>query len=409
MAALCPAPDANDPLVQSLLSTVDCNVDGLVRGGYGALFAPSGGFAVLMTSLLTIYVAVLGYQLLLGRTPLRIGTLAVTALRVGVVLTLATGWSTYQTLVYNFLFHGPVELSRGLLAGVQPRGSLFRGDVFVGLQSVFDALNAFAADFAKNAAVAQNAAATTPTATPTPIGWNGPGFGAQALAISAITLLFSTLGVVLAAKIILGLLLALGPIFIALMLFAATRGVFEGWLRATLAVAIAALASILTLGVALTVLEPSLLALRDTVAQNDYSLTPVYSILVLVVVFAAVSLGTVAVGGIIALGFKLPRGEGALAVAPAVIQPAPSSVMVGISRADRVAAAMTALGRREAALIGAGAAGGDRRTVMTIAERTSAGGRAHAPAPVEAAARLGQAPRRAATPKARRGGSGADL
>lgn len=405
MAALCPAPGANDPLVQSLLGTVDCNVDGLVRGGYGALFAPSGGFAVLMTSLLTIYVAVLGYQLLLGRTPLRIGTLAITALRIGVVLTLATGWSTYQTLVYNFLFHGPVELSRGLLAGVQPRGSLFRGDVFVGLQSVFDALNAFAADFAKNAATAATPASG---AAPPTVGWNGgAGFGAQALTISAITLLFSTLGVVLAAKIILGLLLALGPIFIALMLFAATRGVFEGWLRATLAVAIAALASILTLGVALTVLEPSLLALRDTVAQNDYSLTPVYSILVLVVVFAAVSLGAVAAGGIIALGFRLPRGEGALAMAPAVIQAAPPSVMVGISRADRVAAAMTALGRREAALIGAGAAGGDRRTVMTIAERTSAGGRAHAPAPVEAAARLGQARRRAATPKARRDGSGA--
>ena len=74
-------------------------------------------------------------------------------------------------------------------------------------------------------------------------------------------MLFTTLGVVLAAKIVLGLLLALGPVFVAFLLFDSTRGVFEGWLRAALAFAFMPLFATLALVLQLTLLEPYLLAL----------------------------------------------------------------------------------------------------------------------------------------------------
>ncbi len=394
MVALCPAQGPDDPLVRSLLGIVDCNVQGLVRGGYATLFEPSSGFSTILTSLLTIYVAVLGYRLLLGRTQLRIGELALTAVKIGAILALTTGWATYQTVVYNFLFRGPAELADAMLAGVQPQGSLFRGDVFDGLQAVFDALNAFAAAYTQHTAGQPSLPGAAPAGAP-------GGFGAQGLTVSAMTLLLSTLGVLLATKIVLGLLLAVGPIFIALMLFQSTRGLFEGWLRASLAFALAPLAITVILGLDLTVLEPFLLRMRDQLAQNDYSTAPVYGLLILVLVFAAVSALTLVAGGVIALGLRLPR-----------FRDAPGAIVAGAggqnilaaqaapSRAERVAAATAALQRREIGIFAQAATGEDRRAAITVTQRGARAERGPAGAAPEA--RLGQGPRRGATPKGRR-------
>ncbi len=397
MAQLCPSPGPDDPLVRSLLGVVDCNVEGLVRGGYAALFEPSSAFAGVLTTLLTLFVAVLGYRLLLGRDSLRVGDLAVTAVKIGVVLALTTGWATYQTVVYDFLFRGPAELAGVMLAEVQPEGSLFRGDVFDGLQAVFDALNAFAKAFGGglNGQAAVGAAA------------GGGSFGAQALIASAMILLLSSLGVLLATKIVLGLLLAIGPIFIALLLFESTRGLFEGWLRAAIAFAFAPLASTVILGVALTVLEPSLLRLRDQVAAGDFSLNAVYAVLILVLVFAAVSLGALVAGGVVALGLRLPAPRVAAtageAGAPA---PAAEALPATPSRAARLAATAAAMDRREAGRQGSGAtAAEDRRTSITLAERGGRSDRAAA-AGFSSPVRLGQSPRRGASPKARRSETG---
>ena len=76
MAGSCPAPGPDDPLVQSLLGTVDCNVQDLVHTGYMAVFQPGGAISGLLTALLTIYVAIMGYRLLLGQSQLRVSDFA---------------------------------------------------------------------------------------------------------------------------------------------------------------------------------------------------------------------------------------------------------------------------------------------------------------------------------------------
>jgi type IV secretion system protein VirB6 len=395
MTGLCPAPDADIPLVRGLLRVVDCNVQGLVRGGYATLFEPSGSFSIVLTSLLTIFVAILGYRLLLGQAQLRVGEVALTAVKIGVILALTTGWSTYQTVVYNFLFHGPAELADAMLIGVQPRGSLFRGDVFDGLQTVFDALNAFAARYG------QQAQSSGLPGTGTGIG--GGSFGPQALTAAAMILLLSSLGVVLAAKVVLGLLLAIGPIFIALMLFDSTRGLFEGWLRASVAFAFAPLAATVILGVTLTVLEPSLLQMQAATAANDFSMTPIYAVVILVIVFAGVSVGALVAGGIIALGLRLPQAR----ALPVVSQPqaretqnvAEAPVQ---SRAARVAAAAAALERRDAAVLAYAAPGEDRRSSISVVDRNIRTERGVAGTAPET--RLTQGPRRA-NPRSRRANS----
>lgn len=395
MAGACPVPGPDDPLVRSLSTVVDCNVQDLVRAGYSTLFEPSGAFAAVLTALMTLYVAFIGISLLLGRTQLSVSELVLTVVKLGAVLALATQWNTYQTVVYQFLFEGPQQLATAMLQGAQGGRPLYQGQVFDGLQIAFDRLTAAATAYAKSAPV---------SASPL-VG--GPSSGAMMLTLSATTLLLSSLGVLLAAKVVLGLLLAVGPVFIALLLFDSTRGLFEGWLRASLAFAFAPLAATLVLGVALTMLEPTLVQLADLGATGRLPIGPVYSVLILVLVFAGVSMGLLIAGGMIAGGFRLPsRTQAAAAAEPGAQGAAAQAASWTQPRAVRIAAAASALERREAVtLAGApaftpAAAVSDRRTSSTTVNASvERGPRADA---ALAETRLGQGARRSAGPRTSR-------
>ena len=387
MAGSCPAPGPDDPLVQGLLTVVDCNVQTLVRGGYSVLFQQNSPFAPVLTVMLIIYVASLGYNLMLGRAQLRVTDLAMTAVKLGAVVALATQWGAYQAVVYDFLFSGPQEIAGAMLTAIQPDDSAFRGDVFDGLQKAFDSLNQFAASFAQRA---------PPQASPL-VG--GPGFAAFALTSSAGLLLLSSLGVLLVAKIVLGLLLAVGPIFIAMMLFDSTRGVFEGWLRASLAFAFAPLATTLVLAISLTLLEPPLLQLAAMGEQNAVNLGPVYALMLLVMVLAGVSLGAIIAGGMLAAGFRLPPEREGEANREGQTQIVTAAAAASLPRAARTAAAAAALERRDSGVLiqQIGSGGVDRRTLISSTATSTA--RESAPD-----VRLGQAPRRRAQPRQLRAG-----
>src|SRR4051812_35977042 len=104
----------NAGLVARLLGNVDCKVGQLSAAGY-QLLAGDGQFAYALTALLTIYVAIIGFRLMLGFGALRVGELTMTALKIGLVVTLATNWTVYQQTVFALLFHGPEEIAAILL------------------------------------------------------------------------------------------------------------------------------------------------------------------------------------------------------------------------------------------------------------------------------------------------------
>ena len=96
MAGFCTLPtDAS--LVRGLLTSVDCNVQTMSEIGYRTISGPNSQVGLALTALMTIYVAVLGLRLLLGLSPLRIGEVTLTALKLAVVLALATSWPTALT------------------------------------------------------------------------------------------------------------------------------------------------------------------------------------------------------------------------------------------------------------------------------------------------------------------------
>ncbi len=294
MAGFCPTFSDDLGLVRELLGNVDCNVRAFSEFGYQVVSGPNSQLTFALTAMMTIYVAIFGIRLLLGIAPLRIGDLTVTGIKLGVVLALATSWPTYQHVVFDTLFHGPEQIASAMMEAMQPSDSALRGNPFDGLQIVYDQLQAAGTFFAK----------LTPVGASPLVG--GVSFAGLALNLASFLTLLTTLGVVLAAKIVLGLLLALGPIFIAFLLFDSTRGLFEGWLRAALAFAFAPLFATLALVVHLTLIEPYLLALVQMAASNKPNLPAATAILILSLVAATVSLAGLIGIFIVMTGFRLP-------------------------------------------------------------------------------------------------------
>jgi type IV secretion system protein VirB6 len=433
MIGRCAAPRQDLGLVRGLLDTVDCNIREGVQGGYNAFFGPGSSLGAVITVLLTIYVALLGFRLLTGRTDLRVGDLPMIAIKLGAVVMLTTSWASYQSLVFALLFDGPAELANGLLSGMPLPRTNAPADIFARLQYTFDQLTASASALAlvtdtpgqaAPGVVLQAAPGADPNALKglTPVIQmrsalqGGPAFGATALWLSSITLLVSTLGILILAKLMLGLLLAIGPLFVGLLLFDTTKGFFEGWLRTALGFALVPLATIVFMAGLLASLEPSLQGLAAARAEGRYALEPVLTVMVIVLTFTAVFASILGMCTRLVAGFRLPETKPRELDLPALSAAAATGRANGenvgaMSRAERLAATVAPAGgpsggdRRDARLAaavsvsrmdGGGASGSltlDRRT--ELAAGGGDGGRG------ETGARLGQVGRKRANPARR--------
>jgi type IV secretion system protein VirB6 len=155
-----------------------------------------------------------------------------------------------------------------------------------------------------------------------------------------------------------GIMLALGPVFAAFLLFEGTRGLFEGWIRVLAGTAFGALGTALIVGIELALLEPWLVQLITW--RNAGYATPgaPTELLVVALVFALAILAVVTASWRLAVGFGLPA---AWRAAPQQLRevilgderkgrtPSDKDAVIERSRATRVAQAMTGTLRREAA------------------------------------------------------------
>lgn len=353
----------------SALRFADCQAQTIGMQGYQALAASGSPVGALLTGLLTILIAFFGYRMLFGHVPDgREGVLSF--VKIGLVLALATSWAAYRVIIYDVTLRGPAEIVGavggasgvpGATGGLIDRlGDVDRAMIELSRIGLGTGL----------AITPRPDSPPAPGATPTP----SPSqyqrdyepatiFGATSLGTARLVFLTATLAAYASVRLVAGLLLAIGPLFILFLLFDGTRSLFEGWIRALVAAALGALAVTMTLGVELALLEPWL---ADLLARRSVGLatsTSATELLVVGLAFAMILLAALGMAARLALGFRLPfarlRRAGAIrersvATSPASPLRSPASPPgEERSRAAAIAEAVQMAQRRETrAMIG---------------------------------------------------------
>lgn len=350
--AACPTVSSGGAFLSTLLQHIDCQGQSIGAVGYQALADPASPTSIVLTGLLTIFVALFGLRMVLGETPgVRDGVLA--ALRIGVVLLIATSWPAYRTVVYDVVVKGPAQLST-VLAG---RAALpgVNGDLVPRLQVADNAITRLTTlgsgrnDLSSTPAVGPDGRALVVERAPL----------ADDLALGSARVMFLS-GIVAAFAVVrlgAGVLLALAPLFAGLFLFDIGRGLFVGWARALVFTVLASIAATLIVGVELAVLEPWLnQALRLRHARIVTPEAPV-ELLVMCLGFTLALVGALAV--LLRLSFMTDFRLVTAAPRPdTVAEPGRTPVQVRASgslssdrpaRAAELAGAVAATQRREAA------------------------------------------------------------
>lgn len=238
----CPAISlVGETSVSASLRAMDCQIGEAVEIGYNRLFGPGGAFGYALTSLLIIYVALLAYGFLTGRTRLTMSMMSPRLVTMVLVLTFVSVWPAYRAIFYGLLMDGPDQIAAALLG---QQGS----SAVMNFAERLDALFVLFADIAQKlepTPAGQTAAIAPPKSMAVTLFW-----------LSGLFLLVSTLGVLILSRLVLNLLLILGPIFILFALFGQTRGLFNGWLRTSLVFALVPMLTVLGGTAALSLFLP---------------------------------------------------------------------------------------------------------------------------------------------------------
>lgn len=312
--AVCPSLSPDGPFVQDLLGYVDCQAQTIGAAGYQALAASGSTASIALTAALTLFVALFGYRMLFGQIPDARGAV-LAAVKVGIVLALATSWAAYRTVVYDVALRGPAELSVAIGgASALPGAS---GGLVAHLQAVDDGLAELVLlGTGRPPDTIEPVNPTTQPLTPEQqqqrfqqLGqrphWD-PQRDAELLGTARTVYLTGAIGSLAAVRLVAGLLLALGPLFALFLLFETTRGVFEGWVRALAGAALGGLSTAILLGVELAVVEPWLVAiLAERRAEIATPAVPI-ELLALSLVFALTLLAGLIASARVAQGFRIP-------------------------------------------------------------------------------------------------------
>jgi type IV secretion system protein VirB6 len=339
--------------IAAALQAVDCVAGNVTGQAFGRLFAPGGAMTTVLTILLTLYVAFFAIQLLTGRSSLGVKSLTPRMMTVGLVLTFATSWVAYQSVVWNLAVGAPDWIA-GVLTG--DKGSAtqtFAAKIDIVFQAVQEAnqgnndISAF---------------------SPPGMMWLG-----------AILLLLGTVGVLVTARIALAVLIALGPIFVVMALFNGTRGLFAGWVKGLTMLGFAPLFAVLGGSVMLELAVPLLAALVASAGNIDpqaamgfFMIGAVHVALMMMVLKVASTM----VSGWTVFGLATPDKDSdrthppAPAVVPATAQAAQAQEVgsaIAAARRIDISAQPVGFAANDGGVPGATAASAQRTTVINTA------------------------------------------
>ena len=274
--------------VADALSKIDCLATDATSVSFGRLFGAHGSFQTALTIILTLYIALLAFNLLTGRSALRLSVLTPRMMTLGLVLTFATSWIAYQSVVWNLATGAPDEIASVLIGSDGSATVMFAQQ----LDGFFAAITDAAANITPaNPAVA---AATPMLASP-----------ANILSLGALIMLLGTVGVLVVCRLALAALLIIGPVFIVLALFEGTRGLFEGWLKSVAMFALVPLLTVVMGSGALVAIAPMVAGLGQ--AGGQIPLQTAVSILVASIIYLSLMLLVFKVAGTLTKSWRLGR------------------------------------------------------------------------------------------------------
>lgn len=368
MTVVCAGPDTTLGVAFRLSEYLDCQARALGENGFQALAGGALGSAAL-TAMVTIFIALIGYRMLLGHVPdARDGV--GWAVRLGIVLALVTSWPAFQALVYRVAVDAPPEVAAVLL----PASGLAGESLAERVQAAYDTMRIGVGNVAQTQAPAPAAQPGTVQPAAVLLGTHPK---------TASLLVISTMGLAGALRIAIGFLLAVAPLAIMSLLFRGTNGLFVGWVRALAGAALGLVAATIVTAIHLVAVESELAHLVAVGAGQASATVDTQALTTVVMFFALVAvittLAAIRMGG----ALRLPAAYLALpAYAPAA-EPAPLPSVA----APNVAGTSTVRGVAGPAANARAAAVAEVLTTAVHREQRPGhgAGRAAAPAPGQAA------------------------
>ena len=259
----CPSVSTGDQFLVQSLAHIDCQAQTIGSFGFQSLAASGSPATIALTGLLTLFVAIYGIRLLFGPGDEPRG-MVTAVLKIGIVLTMAASWPAWRVVAYDTVLYGPAEIASAIMpsstlpapqAGLPQRlqgiDTGLAAITFAGTGRIVEGqLGPREAREFRSMAFADEAG----------YGWSRPLF------------LATTLGSLGVLRIGAGLLLAIAPLMAGLLLFDFTRGLFAGWLRGLVFVAVASLGATLLLSIQVAVMEPWLVDVLNL--RNVREITP---------------------------------------------------------------------------------------------------------------------------------------
>ena len=338
--------------IAAALQAVDCIAQDGAASAFGKIFAPGGALETALVILLTLYVSFFAISLMLGRSSLSVRALLPRMITVGLVLAFSTSWVAFRSFIWPVFVETPDYLATLLTDSDGSATRVFAEKldvVFAAVQQASQGQENFEAF------------------SPAGIMWLG-----------AVMLLLGTVGVLVTSRIALALLVALGPIFVVMVLFNGTRGLFTGWLKGLVLLGLTPLFAVLGGTIMLELAVPVLAALVESPGEIDPRAAMAFFLVGAVhaaLMFMVLKVAGTMVAGWQVFGMAPAAGEraavsGEMAAPAALRQPDPryaAAAGTGGARRVDVAAVAAATPANDA-----GSTGSDGRVRQTRVYATSA-------------------------------------
>jgi type IV secretion system protein VirB6 len=285
MIVLCTPPNTGTNFLETMLRNLDCHASNIGTLGYQSFAANGGSGMLIITSVLTLFIAAFAIHMLFGGQP-SFGTTSAAVIKIGVVLLIATSWPAYKVLIYDVVVLGPAELAGQVSTAALLPGS--DGSLITRAQ---------VADTAMTRLIAVGTGRTDIAARQNPLTAQivQPAIINDDLAFAVAKTSYAT-GIVASfglLRLLGGMALALAPLFAGLLLFSGTRGLFYGWIKFLATIVLSGVVTAVIAAVQLAIIEPwlsNVLTLRfNRFATPDAA----FELMVITLIFVVLLFGSI--------------------------------------------------------------------------------------------------------------------